>query len=96
MNPWQEVVERIEAGENNDLVEFLSGLGELGRRAVAVQLPGYLAGRLEVADRAAGFRLAGAACLGGAPARRGRGPEARESVGIVAIVTTLRGVTSRE
>ncbi|MER7360248.1 DUF7825 domain-containing protein [Nonomuraea dietziae] len=73
MNPWQEVVERIEAGDNKDLVELLRGFGEVGRRAVAVQLPAYLAGRVgqgwearwEVRDRAAGFRLAGAACLGG-------------------------------
>ncbi|WP_336215513.1 hypothetical protein [Nonomuraea sp. LPB2021202275-12-8] len=74
MNPWQEVLERIEAGANQELAEFVSTLGELGRKAVAVQLPGHVAGRLgegmdgrrEIEDQAAGLRIAGAACLGGA------------------------------
>ncbi|MFI7441523.1 DUF7824 domain-containing protein [Nonomuraea indica] len=74
MNPWREVLGRIEAGDNAGLVEFVDGLGDVGRRAVAAQLPGHLAERLargwqerwELRDRAAGYRLAGAACLSGA------------------------------
>ncbi|MFG3436178.1 DUF6493 family protein [Nonomuraea sp. NPDC047897] len=74
MNPWREVLDRIEAGDNAGLVEFLDGLGDVGRHAVAVQLPGHLSERLaagwqarwELRDEAAGYRLAGAACLGGA------------------------------
>jgi hypothetical protein len=74
VNPWREVLGRIEEGAGNDLVEFLGKLGDLGRRAVGRQLPCHLAGRLgggfearwEVEDLASGYRLAGAACLGGA------------------------------
>lgn len=74
MNPWREVLGRIEAGDNAGLVEFVDGLGDIGRRAVAAQLPGHLSERLaqgwqerwELRERAAGYRLAGAACLSGA------------------------------
>ncbi|MDF2706364.1 MAG: hypothetical protein K0R62_2016 [Nonomuraea muscovyensis] len=74
MNPWREVLAHIEAGDNAGLVEFVGSLGDVGRRAVAVQLPGHLAERLaegwearwETRDRAAGYRIAGAACLSGA------------------------------
>ncbi|NUS06720.1 MAG: hypothetical protein HOV97_29665, partial [Nonomuraea sp.] len=73
MNPWLEVLDRIEAGDDEDLVTFLGGLSDLGRRAVAVQLPGHLAeellggfqARWEIEDLATGYRLAGAACFTG-------------------------------
>ncbi|MGP3915020.1 hypothetical protein [Nonomuraea sp. 10N515B] len=38
MNPWLEVLDRIEAGDDEDLAKFLDGLSDLGRRAVAMQL----------------------------------------------------------
>ncbi|MEW9547330.1 DUF6493 family protein [Nonomuraea sp. NPDC050783] len=74
MNPWLEALDRIEAGDDEDLVSFLDGLSDLGRRAVAVRLPGHLAeelrggftARQEIAELATGFRLAGAACFTGA------------------------------
>ncbi|MGI5272008.1 hypothetical protein ACQEUU_22830 [Nonomuraea sp. CA-218870] len=74
MNPWREVVGRIEDGTLDELVAFLHSLSDLGRRAVAVQLPGYVAevrregveGRWWLQDRAARLRAAGAACLSGA------------------------------
>ncbi|GLW09706.1 hypothetical protein Misp01_48350 [Microtetraspora sp. NBRC 13810] len=75
MNPWQHVRDWIETGENNaGLPAFLAGLSDLGRKAIAVQLPGYLAERLrgegasrwEVVEQAPAFRIVGAACLSGA------------------------------
>lgn len=74
MNPWQEVLDRIEEGEQEDLATFLDGLSDLGRRAVAAQLPHHLAeelrggvqARWEIEGLAPGFRLAGAACFTGA------------------------------
>ncbi|MEU0567389.1 DUF6493 family protein [Nonomuraea sp. NPDC005983] len=74
MNPWREVVHRIEVGDSVAMARLLASLNDLGRRAVAVQLPGYLSERLgqgwdarwEVERQAARFRMAGAACLGGA------------------------------
>jgi hypothetical protein len=74
MNPWQEVLARIEEGEEEDLAAFLDGLGDLGRRAVAAQLPHHLAeelrggvrARWDIEGLASGFRLAGAACFTGA------------------------------
>ncbi|MEV4895532.1 hypothetical protein AB0K48_39780, partial [Nonomuraea sp. NPDC055795] len=74
MNPWQEVLDRIEAGEDEELARFLNGLNDLGRRAVAVQLPAHLAeelrggveARWEIEGLAPGYRLAGAACFTGA------------------------------
>ncbi|PZG19480.1 DUF7825 domain-containing protein [Nonomuraea aridisoli] len=74
MNPWLEVLDRIEAGDDEDLVTFLDGLSDLGRRAVAVRLPGHLTeelrggfeARWEIEGLASGYRLAGAACLTGA------------------------------
>ncbi|MGN9839999.1 DUF7825 domain-containing protein [Nonomuraea sp. H19] len=73
MNPWQEVLDRIEAGDDEDLAKFLDGLSDLGRRAVAMQLPGHLAeelrggfeARWEIEGLAPGYRLAGAACFTG-------------------------------
>ncbi|WP_449066191.1 hypothetical protein [Planomonospora algeriensis] len=73
MNPWHEVVERIEDRDDEGLAGFLASLGELGRRAVAVQLPGHLAERLfgEVDDRwrvmeqAAGSGTGGKSCPAG-------------------------------
>ncbi|MEU4510592.1 DUF6493 family protein [Nonomuraea wenchangensis] len=74
MNPWREALDRIEAGDDRDLAAFLDGLSDLGRRAIAVQLPGHLteelrggfATRADVEALATGFRLAGAACFTGA------------------------------
>ncbi|MFD9946725.1 DUF6493 family protein [Nonomuraea sp. NPDC059023] len=74
MNPWREVLDRIEAGEDEELARFLDGLNDLGRRAVAVQLPAHLAeelrggveARWEIEGLAPGYRLAGAACFTGA------------------------------
>ncbi|MBB5084650.1 hypothetical protein [Nonomuraea endophytica] len=74
MNPWQEVLDRIEAGEADELATFLDGLNDLGRRAVAIQLPGHLAeelhggveARRDIEGLAPGYRLAGAACFTGA------------------------------
>ncbi|MFI7452720.1 DUF6493 family protein [Nonomuraea sp. NPDC049714] len=74
MNPWQEVLDRIEARDDEDLAAFLDGLNDLGRKAVAGQLPAHLAeelrggfeARWEVEALASGYRLAGAACLPGA------------------------------
>ncbi|SDL74649.1 DUF6493 family protein [Nonomuraea jiangxiensis] len=76
MTPWDEVLERIEAEDDQRLAEFLNGLGDADRRMVAGQLAGHLATRLGGASRrqvmtrpgepVTGYRLAGAACLGGA------------------------------
>lgn len=74
MKAWREVVSCIEANDVEALAELLSALDEVGRKAVAAQLPGYLTARLgeswdagwRVREQAAGLRLAGAACLGGA------------------------------
>ncbi|MFB4273957.1 DUF6493 family protein [Nonomuraea sp. MTCD27] len=74
MNPWTEVLDRIDAGDDEDLARFLDGLSDLGRQAVARQLPAHLAeelgggflARREVEALATGYRLAGAACLPGA------------------------------
>ncbi|MFG2074708.1 DUF7825 domain-containing protein [Nonomuraea maritima] len=74
MNPWQEVLERIEARDDDGLATFLDGLNDLGRRAVALQLPGHLSEELrggvrirwEIEELAPGYRMAGAACLAGA------------------------------
>ncbi|MGA4990795.1 DUF6493 family protein [Nonomuraea bangladeshensis] len=74
MNPWQEALDRIEAGDDRDLATFLDGLSDLGRRAIAVQLPGHMTeelrggfpARADIEGLATGFRLAGAACLTGA------------------------------
>ncbi|MEV4286817.1 DUF6493 family protein [Nonomuraea bangladeshensis] len=74
MNPWQEALDRIEAGDNRDLATFLDGLSDLGRRAIAIQLPGHMteelrggfSARVDIEGLATGFRLAGAACLTGA------------------------------
>ncbi|MEV4554766.1 DUF7825 domain-containing protein [Nonomuraea wenchangensis] len=74
MNPWREVLDRIEAGDDRDLATFLDGLSDLGRRAVAVQLHGHMAeelrggflARADIEGLATGFRLAGAACFTGA------------------------------
>ncbi|MBB5782272.1 DUF7825 domain-containing protein [Nonomuraea jabiensis] len=74
MNPWQEVLDRIEEGDEEDLATFLDGLSDLGRRAVAGQLPHHLAeelrggvqARWEIEGLAPGFRMAGAACFTGA------------------------------
>lgn len=74
MNPWREVIDCVEAHDLEGLAEVLAGLNDLGRKAVAGHLPAYLRDRLtgdwearwQVRDRAAGFRLAGAACLPGA------------------------------
>ncbi|WP_157529829.1 DUF7824 domain-containing protein [Microtetraspora niveoalba] len=71
MNPWQEVVECIEGRHDDDLMDVLVSLSELGRQVVAARLPRYLAERLaegwearwNVEDQASGFRLAGAACF---------------------------------
>ncbi|WP_034385478.1 DUF6493 family protein [Herbidospora cretacea] len=66
---WQLVREWIECG---GLGPFPTGLGEADRKAVAAELPGYLAerlraeGRWHIAENAHPFRLAGAACLSGA------------------------------
>ncbi|TDD44420.1 hypothetical protein E1286_27260 [Nonomuraea terrae] len=35
MNPWPEVLDRIVAGDDEDLVMFLDGLSDLSRRAAA-------------------------------------------------------------
>ncbi|MFB4290811.1 hypothetical protein ACBI99_24420 [Nonomuraea sp. ATR24] len=73
MGPWEEIRQRIENGDGGDgLVAFLLGLGAADRKAVAAELPGYLAARVRdesrwgVAGAAPALRLAGAACLGGA------------------------------
>ncbi|MEV4836829.1 hypothetical protein AB0K05_20045 [Nonomuraea sp. NPDC049486] len=74
MNPWREVVDRIEDGTLDELVTFLHSLNDLGRRAVAAHLPSYVAevrregmeGRWWLQDRAPRLRAAGAACLSGA------------------------------
>ncbi|MET8990961.1 DUF6493 family protein [Nonomuraea wenchangensis] len=74
MNPWQEALDRIEAGDDQDLATFLDGLSDLGRRAIAVQLPGHMTeelrggflARVDIEGLATGFRLAGAACFTGA------------------------------
>ncbi|WP_049561542.1 DUF7825 domain-containing protein [Nonomuraea sp. SBT364] len=74
MNPWREVLDRIEARDEEHLTTFLDGLNDLGRKAVAAQLPAHLAeelrggfeARLKIEALAAGYRLAGAACLTGA------------------------------
>ncbi|NRQ36397.1 hypothetical protein HII36_31855 [Nonomuraea sp. NN258] len=74
MNPWREVLDRIDEGDDEDLAAFLGGLGDLGRRAVALQLPGHMAeelrdgaeARWEIEELASGYRLAGAACFTGA------------------------------
>ncbi|WP_327091553.1 hypothetical protein OIE66_13170 [Nonomuraea sp. NBC_01738] len=63
MNPWQELMRRVEA--DDDVVGFVLSLSALGRRAIAVQLPRYLA-EWEAPHQVAGLRVAGAACLGGA------------------------------
>ncbi|MFI6538087.1 DUF6493 family protein [Nonomuraea sp. NPDC050547] len=71
MNPWREVLDRIEAGEDEELARFLNGLNDLGRRAVAVRLPAHLTeelrggveARWEIEGLAPGYRLAGAACF---------------------------------
>ncbi|WP_433411271.1 DUF6493 family protein [Microtetraspora malaysiensis] len=71
MNPWQEVVERIEGRHDDDLMDVLASLGELERQVVAERLRRYLADRLaegtatrwKVESQAAGLRLAGAACF---------------------------------
>ncbi|SEG18002.1 hypothetical protein SAMN05444920_102107 [Nonomuraea solani] len=76
MNPWQEVLDRIEEGDDEGLAAFLDDLGDLGRRAVATRLPGHMTeellggfmARQEIEDLAPGFRMAGAACF----------PEARQ------------------
>ncbi|WP_146104037.1 hypothetical protein [Nonomuraea solani] len=68
------MLHRVEAAALNDLAELLNGLGDAGRREVARHLPAHLAGRLRggvearwrVQELAPGYRLAGAACLGGA------------------------------
>ncbi|NAS22007.1 hypothetical protein GT755_09955 [Herbidospora sp. NEAU-GS84] len=66
---WHRVREWIELGGPGP---FLADLTEADRKAVAAELPGYLAGRLRVegrwaiAENAQPFRLAGAACLSGA------------------------------
>jgi hypothetical protein len=65
MNPWQEVLDRIEAGDDEGLAMFLDGLSDLGRRAVAMRLPGHLAeelrggfeARLEIEGLAPGWRV---------------------------------------
>ncbi|MEU6790336.1 DUF6493 family protein [Nonomuraea wenchangensis] len=74
MNPWQEALDRIEAGDDRDLAAFLDGLSDLGRRAIAVQLHGHMTeelrggflARVDIEGLATGFRLAGAACFTGA------------------------------
>ncbi|MBG0830562.1 hypothetical protein HS041_22630 [Planomonospora sp. ID67723] len=74
MNPWEEVLARIEAENDERLVEALNGLGDADRREVAARLPGHLversAGgfgdRLRVRELTSGYRLAGAACMAGA------------------------------
>ncbi|WP_219510346.1 hypothetical protein [Nonomuraea ceibae] len=73
MGPWEEIRRRIENGDGGDgLVAFLVGLGAADRKAVAAELPGYLAARVRdesrwgVAGAAPSLRMAGAACLGGA------------------------------
>ncbi|MEU4514239.1 DUF6493 family protein [Nonomuraea wenchangensis] len=70
----QAVLDRIETGSVADLVTFLPGLDDESRRAVARRLPAHLAerrrGGFEAAWRirelAPLYRLAGAACFGGA------------------------------
>ncbi|MFI6315999.1 DUF6493 family protein [Nonomuraea sp. NPDC050556] len=74
MNPWREVVERLESSDTKGLVKILDGLTDQDRKEVAGELPGLLAERLAADawwrwlddDRATGLRLAGAACFGGA------------------------------
>ncbi|SDH38553.1 hypothetical protein SAMN05421505_1155 [Sinosporangium album] len=73
MDAWQEVRENIEGRNRAALVRLLVSLDDAQRREVGEELPLYLRQRLapgwearwEVAQRASGFRIAGAACLGG-------------------------------
>ncbi|RBQ19837.1 hypothetical protein DP939_14105 [Spongiactinospora rosea] len=70
----QGLLDRIEAGSVASLVAFLKGLDGDGRRAVARHLPGHLSERRSggfeaeqrIRELAPLYRLAGAACLGGA------------------------------
>ncbi|GAA2211825.1 hypothetical protein GCM10009850_072850 [Nonomuraea monospora] len=76
MNPWDEVRRRISSRNEADLAEYLTGLSDADRRAVAAQVPGHLTSRLDgtsrwqirerLGERATGYRLAGAACMSGA------------------------------
>ncbi|MGS2642068.1 DUF7825 domain-containing protein [Streptosporangium sp. LJ11] len=74
MSPWNEVLARIEAENDECLAEVLNGLGDADRREVAARLPDHLAerfaddvvNRLRVQELTSGYRLAGAACMGGA------------------------------
>ncbi|GAA2881327.1 hypothetical protein GCM10010517_44230 [Streptosporangium fragile] len=75
MNPWHEVRKQLETGtDDTGLLAFVTGLTDTERKAVAAQLPGYLAERVrgggpsqwEVINRAHVFRMVGAACLSGA------------------------------
>ncbi|MEU6727253.1 DUF6493 family protein [Nonomuraea wenchangensis] len=75
MNPAaQAVLDRIEAGSVADLVAFLHGLDDESRRAVARSLPAHLSERRRggfeaerrIWELAPLYRLAGAACFGGA------------------------------
>ncbi|NUW41993.1 DUF7825 domain-containing protein [Nonomuraea rhodomycinica] len=74
MNVVQEVLGRIEAGSVADLATYLNGLGDDDKRMVARHLPTHLGERRRsgfeaerrVRELALSYRLAGAACLGGA------------------------------
>ncbi|MDR8414761.1 DUF6493 family protein [Nonomuraea sp. 3-1Str] len=74
MNAVQELLDRIETGSVADLVTYLNGLGDDDKRMVARHLPAHLGERRRsgfeaeqrIRELALLYRLAGAACLGGA------------------------------
>lgn len=75
MSPWEKVRRQIEGGTGDtELLAFVAALDEPARKAVAAQLPGYLAERLrsdprarwEVVMQASAYRIVGAACISGA------------------------------
>ncbi|GAA0419307.1 hypothetical protein Acor_29010 [Acrocarpospora corrugata] len=76
MNPWDKTLDLIEAQDYERLAEFLNALSDADRRTVAEQMPDQLARRLggtsrwevmvRLGEMTTGYRLAGAACMGGA------------------------------
>ncbi len=77
MSPWNEVLARVEAENDECLVEVLNGLGDADRREVTARLPDHLAerfadgvvNRLRVQEPTSGYRLAGAASAWAGPPR---------------------------
>ncbi|WP_049565775.1 DUF7824 domain-containing protein [Nonomuraea sp. SBT364] len=72
---WEDLLKIVRAGDTAGAVRFVGGLGDAGRKAVAAELPGYVAARSRSMDgpwqwqrELAPLVVAGVGCLGGAAA----------------------------